>query len=96
MSTFAVLNNRIVNYIGLRGNHVIRHDDYPLNISLHKLRECIMYDEIEQIILKNIHPRIKFLNHYDLEILKQRYNRSTIHENLRNDWNESISFEKRP
>jgi len=94
MSLFAVLNYKIVNYIGLRGNELIRLEDYPINISLHKLRDCIMYDEIEQIILKNIHPRIKFCNYYDLEILKARYNRSIIHENLRNDWNESIRFKK--
>lgn len=94
MSLFAVLNNKIVNYIGLRGNELIRLEDYPINSSANKLRDCIMYDEIEQIILKNIHPRIKFCNYYDLEILKQRYNRSIIHENLRNDWNESISFKK--
>lgn len=94
MSLFAVLNNKIVNYIGLRGNEIIRFDDYSLNVSLHQLRECIMYDEIEQIILKNIHPRIKFCNHYDLEILKKRYNRSSKQENIRNDWNKIISFKK--
>lgn len=92
MSLFAVLNYKIVNYIGLRGNELIRLEDYPINTSLHKLRDCIMYDEIEQIILKNIHPRIKFCNYYDLEVLKQRYNRSIIHENIRNYWNKSIRY----
>ena len=94
MTTFAVLNNKIINYIGLRGNNIMRFPDYPLNTNLHKLRECVMYDEIEQLILKNIHPTIKFCNHYDLEILKQRYNSSELIEGFRNDWNESISFSK--
>jgi hypothetical protein len=94
MSKFGILNNKIVNYIGLRGNNVIRLDDYPLNTSLHKLRDCIMYDDIEQIILKNIHPRIKFLDNYDLEIFKQRYNRIQFNEDIRNDWNKSIYFKK--
>ena len=94
MSKFGILNNKIVNYIGLRGNNVIRLDDYPLNTSLHKLRDCIMYDDIEQIILKNIHPRIKFLDNYDLEIFKQRYNRIQFNEDIRNDWNKGIYFKK--
>jgi hypothetical protein len=94
MTTFAVLNNKIVNYIGLRGNNVIRFPDYPVTVSLHKLRDCVMYDEIEQLILKNIHPKIKFYNHYDLEILKERHYRSALNEDIRNDWNQSIRFEK--
>lgn len=94
MTTFAVLNNKIINYIGLRGNNIIRFTDYPVTVSLHKLRDCVMYDEIEQLILKNIHPKIKFYNHYDLEILKQRHYRSALNEDIRNDWNQSIRFKK--
>jgi hypothetical protein len=87
---YAVLDYKIVNYIGVRGNNIMRFPDYSINVSLHKLRECIMYDEIEQLILKNIHPRIKFCNIYDLEILKQRYYRSKHYEDIRNDGNESV------
>ena len=94
MSTFAVLDNKIVNFIGVRGNKIIRFSDYPINTNLHRLRECIMYDDIEQIILKNIYPSIKFYNHYDLEILKQRYNSNQLIKDFRGDWHKGIGFDE--
>ena len=94
MSLYAVLDFKIINIIGLRGNEITRFPDYPITTELHKLRDCIKYDEIEQLILKNIYPRIKFFNSYDLEIHKQRYYRSSKYETIRNDWNQSIRIKK--
>lgn len=73
---YGVIGYNIVNYIGLRGNHIIRFDDYHLSNDGHKLINCIKYDDIEQIILKNMHPTIKFYNRYELETVVKRYYRN--------------------
>lgn len=73
---YGVIGYNIVNYIGLRGNHIIRHDDYHVSNVGIKIINCIKYDEIEQIILKNMHPTIKFYNKYELDEIVKRYYRN--------------------
>lgn len=89
MSLYAVIDNNVINVIGLQGT-IHRLRDYPI-VSDRIYFDCIQYDVIEQKILQSYYPQVKFLNQYDLEILRQK--------NLRKfkatqDWHEIIRFRK--